>query len=123
VDELYPIALLDRYHAPQHKGTLALAAWSAQDSNPFCGDSLSIQGMFDDLGRIDAVVYSGYGCVICEAACDLLLEYAQGKSVDEIVALDQAFMEQLIGVEPPHSRLRCLMLALDTLKKALTQVV
>lgn len=119
MDELYPTALVERVQHLCFKHEIQDANFRVSGKNPFCGDSLAIAGTIDSQGVMTSVGFTGYGCMICEAGCDLLLEYLLGKKVGQIVSFDQAFMEYLLGVCVPDSRRRCLMLALDTLKTLL----
>jgi nitrogen fixation NifU-like protein len=116
---LYSDALLARYDTPLYKRTVYSPTFSAEGSNPFCGDSLRIEGTLDENGLMRALGFSGYGCAISEVVCDLLLEYAEGRATEEIADLDEGFMEGLLGFKVPYSRKRCLMLPLEALKTAL----
>lgn len=116
--DLYAEEILDRYRNPLHKGTLQHPDASAHDSNPLCGDDLSIAFMLDKSNKISKIVFSGVGCAISQASADLLCELAEGKTLKEIVALQKSDALKLLGVPISAVRLKCALLSLKVLKMA-----
>jgi nitrogen fixation NifU-like protein len=87
-------------------------------NNPLCGDDIS---MYVDIrnGNIVDLSFDGTGCAISIAVSSLLTEYAKRKSISKIQNLDSSFIQDLIGVQLSPNRLKCALLPLEVLQKAL----
>ena len=68
---------------------------------------------------IDDIRFSGNGCAISQASASLLCEYALHKDVSTLLALTKDDVLQLLGIELSPNRLKCGILSLETLHKAL----
>jgi len=113
---LYQAQLLDHYQHPRNKGVLAGATVSSALHNPSCGDSVSIEAIIAD-GRVLQLAFQGSGCVISQATASLLTEKLMGKTIAEILDLDAAFVQHMIGMELGPTRLKCALLPVDALKE------
>jgi nitrogen fixation protein NifU and related proteins len=117
--EMYQDNILDHYENPSHRGTLAHPTFEIRDLNPLCGDEVRIQAHLDDAGRLAAVRFEGKGCVISLAAASMLMEAVEGKTLDEIKKLGRQDMLNLLGVPLTTMRVKCAMLPLRALEKAI----
>ncbi len=114
--------ILDHYHNPRRRGSLEGADVVLRGGNPGCGDVVIIYIKRDLEGRLE-VSFEGEGCTVSQACASIVCEYANGKSLDEILSLDYKFLEENIGEEILKTRFKCATLALDTLKEAVRGLV
>lgn len=116
MDDFYREIIIDRYQNPHFKGELDPHDITFEDSNPLCGDELRIDVRMDGEDKIEDARFSGRGCAISLASADLLLEYVQGKSIEEVKALSKDDVLDLLGIELGPVRLKCALLSLKVLK-------
>lgn len=95
---------------------------SASGDNPLCGDTLKIGISVDaDLRTVNHACYDGYGCSLCIASAEVLLESIKGKSVDACLAMSVNELLACLGdVIVGRTRMKCIELPLLVLKKALS---
>lgn len=137
-DDLYREIILDHYTRPRNKGHLDEATHRLEGVNPSCGDSVELDLRVVD-GCIEAVGFVGHGCSISMASASMLAEAVQGKSVEQARSLADAFkarqltkggipeppegvdlgeLEALDGVRAYPVRIKCALLAWNTLLDA-----
>ena len=110
--------ILDHYHHPVNRGRLGDPRISAHDSNPLCGDEVTIHVRVRD-GIIEDAKFEGKGCSISMASTDLLLSRIKGKSVEEALSLRKEDILDMLGMELGPVRLKCALLPLKVLKLTL----
>ena len=115
-DPLYHDNLLSHYHAPKNYGLREDFDVEGRGNNPLCGDSLTVRVKFDG-DRVSGVSFIGEGCVISRAAASLVSEHIKGKSREEIRAMTSEEVMTLLGVTVMPARMKCAMLALETIQK------
>lgn len=116
MDDLYREVIIDRYKNPQYRGQLDPHDFSFEDENPLCGDQIRVDVVVDENDRIVKSVYSGHGCAISQASADLLMEYVEGKTLEEVKQLTKQDVLDLLGIELGPVRLKCALLSLKVLK-------
>ena len=121
INSLYQAILIDHYQHPRNRGILDAAHFSSALHNPSCGDSVSVQGIFAN-GRLSKLMFQGSGCVISQGTASILTEKLIGLNKEEILALDGAFLQPLIGMELGPTRLKCALLPLEAIKQGLGDV-
>lgn len=115
---LYHDLILDHYRNPCNHGTLKNATHHSEAQNPTCGDRLQMDIIVKN-DRIEDVRFSGSGCAISQSSASLLTEHVKGKLVAEALSLEPKDILELLGVTLSPARLKCGLLSLETLKKAL----
>jgi len=115
--EMYKEHILDQYRNPQNKGELAGATHTHTENNPLCGDEVTVQVIVDD-GNISDIKWDGKGCAISMASASLLTEKVKGMSVEDIMQFKKDSMLELIQIPVGPVRLKCVLLCLETLQKA-----
>lgn len=118
MDSIYQELILDHYRNPRNQGILKEPTHEASANNPTCGDKLSMQ-ILEKNGIIESVKFTGSGCAISQASASILTESLVGKSLEKARNLKKEDLLELLGIELSLTRLKCALLALDTLKKAL----
>lgn len=119
MDDLYRDYILEHYRAPHNFGTLEHPDASYEGYNPLCGDRITMMLVIDDAGTLTDVAFTGRGCAISQASASLLTDRIKGKPLAEIAGIGRADVLDELGIEISPARLKCALLSLDTLQKAL----
>lgn len=117
----YRERILDHYRHPRNRGVLEDADFSGEVDNPVCGDVVRIDARLRH-GRVSEARFSGRGCVLSVAAASMLTEEIVGKDVDELTAMQDEDIFEMLGVTLGPVRARCALLALQALRKGLIQL-
>lgn len=110
---MYSARLLDHFEHPRHAGELPDANARARVENPACGDILELAADVQD-GEIREIRFRAKGCVPAMACGSAIASLAQGKKVEDLVAVRK---EDVLGeVERvPEASGHAIHLALDAL--------
>jgi nitrogen fixation protein NifU and related proteins len=115
--DLYREEILDHYKHPHHFGHLAEPTLVHHDTNPFCGDEITLELKIEDDRVVDAA-FSGKGCAISRASASLMTDEILGKSLEELRTWSKQDILDLLGIEIGPVRLKCALLPLKALKTA-----
>ncbi len=97
LDALYQSVILDHWRNPRQQGALTAPDASVRLVNPTCGDEVTVDVALGGTHRdvlID-VAHRGHGCSISQGSASVFAELATGRTVGEVAALHDAFVEQL----------------------------
>jgi nitrogen fixation NifU-like protein len=119
MDDLYRDEILEHYREPHNFGTLDAPDASYEGHNPLCGDRITMMVTVDGDGAISDIAFSGRGCAISQASASLLTDEIKGRPVAEIEAMTNQDILDLLGIEISPARLKCALLSLETLQRAL----
>lgn len=117
-ETLYRQNILEHYKHPRNWGKLSIADAHAEDSNPICGDELSVDLKIAD-GKISKIGFDGHGCAICVSSASILSDMALNKDAKSAFAIAKKQLLDEIGIDPGPSRLKCALLSYKVLKLAL----
>ncbi len=121
-DPLYTEIIIDEGRNPQNKGTIENPDISHKDSNPMCGDIITLQMNVKD-ESISDIKWNGDGCTICKACTSVLTQMVKGKDLDYVKnlkkeeILSELGLQYLINQSPV--RIKCALLSLKVLKYGL----
>ncbi len=119
MDNLYRDFILEHYKNPHNKGYLDPHDLHFADSNPTCGDEMSMTITLDDAKQVIAdVAFDGRGCAISQASASILTDELRGKSLDEIKAMHPKELLDELGVPIGPARLKCALLSYKVLQGA-----
>ncbi|MGD2105322.1 MAG: SUF system NifU family Fe-S cluster assembly protein [Anaerolineae bacterium] len=118
--ELYRENILDHYGNPRNEGVLEDPDISFERDNPVCGDVVRIDIKLEN-GRVNQASFTGQGCVISMASASMFTEEIQGKTLDELKAMDDEDMFRMLGVELGPSRANCGVLPLRVVQGGLAE--
>ena len=118
--DLYREQILDHYGNPRNEGSLEDPDISVERQNPVCGDVIRLDINLED-GRVTEVRFSGQGCVISIASASMFTQAIQGKTIDELNAMDDDDIFDMLGVDLGPSRANCGVLPLRVLQEGLSQ--
>ena len=119
MDDMYRDYILDHYKNPRNFGELPGATHSYHDSNPLCGDELTMSLKIDD-GHVDDVRFTGKGCAISQASASIASEELTGMELDRAGALGADWMLELLGIPVSAARRKCALLNLKVVRRAIT---
>ncbi|MBD3365881.1 Fe-S cluster protein [candidate division WWE3 bacterium] len=121
MDSIYKEELLETYKNPKHKGTIKNPTVIQQGENPFCGDEVTLQ-LKVEKGIIKEAKFKGVACAVSVISSEKLLEFIEGRTVEDALNLKQENLLELLGITVSMTRLRCATLVLTALKKALEKI-
>jgi nitrogen fixation protein NifU and related proteins len=119
MDDLYRDEILEHYRHPHNFGTLAEPDAVFEGANPLCGDRITMMLGIGDDGSIQEVAFTGRGCAISQASASMLTDEIKGKSLDDVARIGAPQLLDDLGIEISPARLKCALLSLDTLRRAL----
>jgi nitrogen fixation NifU-like protein len=136
LDDLYRDIILDHFRSPRNKGRLDNADITVEGANPLCGDQV-VLGVALEGNRIADLRIDGHGCSISQASGSMMTEAVKGKTLVEAEQVAKAFkgmmldgvapsdlelgdLEALEGVKQYPVRIKCAILAWNTLLGALS---
>jgi nitrogen fixation protein NifU and related proteins len=117
--DIYAEIILDHFKNPRNKGLIAEAQVHGKDLNPLCGDQVTISLKVNDEDEIEKYGFEGSGCAISMAAASMLGEQLTGMKLAEVEKISQEKMVEWLGVEISAARVKCALLALSCIKKAI----
>ena len=115
MDDLYRDYILDHYKNPRNAGDLPEATHRYHDTNPLCGDEITMMLLVED-DRIQDVRFIGRGCAISQASASILTEELKGKTLDEVKTIDREHVLGNLGIAISPARIKCALLSLKALK-------
>ncbi|MEM7535408.1 MAG: Fe-S cluster assembly sulfur transfer protein SufU [Chloroflexota bacterium] len=113
--DLYREAIIDHYKHPRRKGRLESPDIHYHDTNPFCGDEITIELKVENEVVVDAA-FDGRGCSISQATASMIMEDIVGMDIEELKTWDREYILDMLGIEIGPVRLKCAMLPLKALK-------
>ena len=116
--DFYKEYILDHYQNPRNFGRMEGANVSFFLSNPLCGDEIKVYLKFKG-NKVSKISFEGKGCVIFLASASLLTEVLKGKTKEAILSFDKNFMLELLKVPLGPNRLKCALLPLIAIQKAI----
>jgi nitrogen fixation protein NifU and related proteins len=120
MDDLYRDYILEHYRRPHNFGVLDEPTAAYEGANPLCGDRITMMLGIRD-GIVADVAFTGRGCAISQASASLLTDEVKGKTLEEVAKLTSDDVLDLLGIEINPARLKCALLSLDTLERALAE--
>jgi len=111
--------VLEHFKHPRNRGPLDGANASDEGANPLCGDRIRIQLRVIDSVVVDAR-FTADACALCIASASVLTDHVRGMAVDDVMRLEISVIHRALEGDPPTGRLKCTVLPLDTLRRALS---
>lgn len=119
MEDLYQEFIIELYKNPRNFGKIGDADYQAEVHNPTCGDRIELFLKIDKATITDAR-FSGKGCAISQASASLFTGYLKGKKISELEKIKKQDVLALLKIDLSKnpSRMRCALLPLDAMKKA-----
>ena len=110
--------ILDHYRNPRNYGKLDHPDAHAEDSNPLCGDQVSMDLQIAG-DHVTEVRFRGRGCAISQASASMLTEMIEGRTVEEIIQLGKDDILETLGIPISPARTKWAFLPLRVLHRGL----
>lgn len=114
--------LIEHYHHPRNVGQVESPDFSAVEYNHSCGDQIQIEGRIEE-GVLVEVGFIGSGCILSQAVASMVTDSCKEKTVNQILALDREYVQNLIGMPLGPTRLRCALLSLYALQHGIREYI
>lgn len=116
--DFYRENILEHYKNPHNFGHLSGAHVTSEEINMSCGDRIVIELVVQN-GVISDIRFSGEGCAINRASASMLTDKVRGMRTKDVMKLSLADVESLLGTTLTPSRVKCALLPLEAIHKAL----
>ncbi|MBD3280083.1 Fe-S cluster protein [Candidatus Dojkabacteria bacterium] len=117
-DQIYRQNIIDHYKNPRNVGAIKDPSAEDRESNVTCGDETQVSLQIKD-EKIEKIKHETVGCAISVAGISILSEELVGMNVEEVKKMNKENMQEILGIKITPSRLKCAMLGLEAIKKAL----
>jgi nitrogen fixation NifU-like protein len=118
MDDLYRDEILEHYRRPHNFGTLPTPDAMHEGYNPLCGDRITLMlGLEGE--EVKEVAFTGRGCAISQASASMLTDEIKGKPLSDVARLTNQDVLDELGIEISPARLKCALLSIETLRRAL----
>ncbi|HCS78372.1 TPA: Fe-S cluster protein [Patescibacteria group bacterium] len=118
MDDLCRENILDHFKHPRNFGKLNKKNIQASDNLVSCGDELTLELLIKN-DRVSEVNFYGQGCAISVSAASMLTETIKAKKISDLQRLNKDDILKLLGISLTPTRLKCALLSLEILHKAL----
>jgi len=120
MDDLYQEFIIELYKNPLNFGKLDKPDYTAAVHNQTCGDMIEIFIRVEN-GAVAEARFIGKGCAISQASASLFMGFLKGKALEELRSLKKEDALSLLKIDLTRnpSRMKCALLPLDALRKAL----
>ena len=115
---MYREHILELYKSPSNFGILENATSEATEYNSICGDEITVQLLIKNK-KISNVKFSGSRCVISLVSSSLLTDKLKGMRIKDAMNLEKKDILGLLKVPIISSRIKCALLPIQAMKKAL----
>ena len=120
MSSMYRENIVDHFKNPTHKGELTDYTIKFHDSNPLCGDDITVFVSVDENNVVREARFIGEGCAISLASADMLMESIEGMKLEDVMNLSQDDIKALLGIPLTPVRLKCAILGLKVLQAGVT---
>jgi nitrogen fixation protein NifU and related proteins len=118
--DMYQEVILQHYRTPKNFGPLEGADRVGEESNPLCGDHITVRLKLDpDAKKVEAIRFEGDGCAISVASTSLLTERVAGASLEDVQRITRDDVLQYLGIPLSPVRVKCALTGFSALGKAL----
>ncbi len=93
LEQLYQEMILSHNKSPKNFGQLSGASHCSHGVNPLCGDDYWVYLNIADDGVIQKVMFDGVGCAISKASGSLMTMAIEGKKIEDVLGIKDAFLE------------------------------
>jgi nitrogen fixation NifU-like protein len=114
---IYEDHILRHYEEPYHNESFADATHRQRVDNPICGDSVELQLGVCESRIVFQAWYTGSGCIISQASASMLVEYIEGKSLEQLSSFTAEDMLRHFQARLTPRRQQCCLLAWQALQK------
>jgi len=122
MSELYREIILEHYKNPHNYGSLEKPDASIIDTNPLCGDTITLEINCDENETLSDVAFISRGCALSVASASILSDSVKGKNIKDIEMMNYNDMQDLLEMKVGVGRAPCVLLPLSALHKAIKNI-
>jgi len=115
---MYNDEIMDRYQNPYYFGKPEKYSIVIDEASTSCGDKITLY-IQEENGFIKEIKYEGDGCIISMVSTDLFCEKATGRSIDDIMRIDESDYVKNFPVEITSGRLNCALLPIRAFRRGI----
>lgn len=119
-EQIYRENILDHYKHPHNAGALKQYTLKHRELNPLCGDEIELFVKVDK-EKVEDVAFVGHGCAISQASASMLTDVIKGKKLADLKKMNKQDILDMLGIPIGLVRMKCALLSLTTLHKALEE--
>lgn len=120
---MYSEEILDLYAEKPNYGKLSSKTHEAEHVNPICGDHFKVELEVEDDVVKDVKYTSNKSCFIASLSSCVVSEMIKGMKVSDVLKLSKKDIDNLLGKEIIETRIKCELLFLEAVKKAIIENV
>jgi nitrogen fixation protein NifU and related proteins len=118
--DMYQEVILQHYRSPHNFGPLEGATREGEESNPLCGDHITMRLHVDASShKIDGIRFQGDGCAISVASASMLTDKIAGLTLDEAGKITRDDVLGQLGIPLSPARIKCALTGFAALGRAL----
>lgn len=127
MDDLYREVILDHFKNPRNFGKLKNPTSTFSLYNSACGDRITIDIVIKNKEQttsnkiIEDIKFTAEGCAISMASASMLTEKVIGKNIEEVQKFKTEDILKMLGITLTPTRLKCALLPLEVLHKAVSR--
>ncbi|EKD67838.1 MAG: hypothetical protein ACD_48C00194G0004 [uncultured bacterium] len=122
--DMYREVILDHYKHPHHFGAVPKNNAKATLYNTSCGDTITMELILDKkTKKIITIGFLGNGCAISMASASMLTDVLIGKSIAAAERMKTKDIIKMLGTSLTPSRVKCAVLPLEVIQKAIGNTV
>jgi nitrogen fixation protein NifU and related proteins len=118
--DMYQERILQHYRNPKNFGQLEHPDFSAEESNPLCGDHIRMDIQLDPAKeKVAEIRFSGDGCAISVASASMLTQKLTGQPLAAVEKVTRDDVLQLVAIPLSPVRVKCALTGFTALGRAL----
>lgn len=118
--DMYQEIILQHYRAPKNFGELPHPDATGEESNPNCGDHITVELKFDEAKQTVAEIrFHGDGCAISIASASMLTEKVKGQPLEDVKKIERDDVLKLVAIPLSPVRVKCALTGFAALGRAL----
>jgi nitrogen fixation NifU-like protein len=118
--DMYKEHILELYRNPSNYGIIKDATHKSTEYNSVCGDEITIHLLVKN-GKIRDAKFSGSGCVISMVSSSLFTSRIKGMQIEDVKKISKDDILKLLKIKVTPARIKCALLPLEAVKKALKE--
>lgn len=115
-DKLYKEHIMELYKSPKNYGELENPTHEHTETNSSCGDEITLQLKVKN-EKIEEVKFQGSGCVMSLVSSSLITDKIKGMKLGDAKKLTKENVLDLLKIKVNPSRLKCVLLSLENLRR------
>jgi nitrogen fixation NifU-like protein len=118
--DMYQEIILQNYRSPKNFGPMESPDRSGEESNPNCGDHITVDLKFDpEHKRLVDIRFHGDGCAISIASASMLTQKLKGQDLETVRKFQQDDVLAMLGIPLSPVRIKCALTAYAAMGRAL----